>query len=300
MKLIHFFNGRPHHKNYEALIRMCKSLSIDYEETNNLERIMRNDYNILVSPGIFIDPNLIPSNIKIIFGPQFFVFPNRSIIGKNRGELTSRCVYNVLSNWNYNVHYEFVNEFIMPLKELPYGIDTEKFKPLNKEIKEIDCLLYIKRRSNEIINFTINLLNKKNINYKIFKYGSYKEQEYLNTLHNCKFLLSLDAHESQGFALQEAMSTNTPLLVLDATSMYDETDNGVTFTYLNQKPKKLLCTSVPYWSDECGLKITNINELENSLEYMMNNYSAYNPRKYILENLSDKICMKRILNYFNL
>ena len=30
------------------------------------------------------------------------------------------------------------------------------------------------------------------------------------------------------------------------------------------------------------------------------NYKKYNPREYILENLSDKVCMKRILDYFKL
>ena len=108
-------------------------------------------------------------------------------------------------------------------------------------------------------------------------------------------MIVLDAHESQGFALQEAMSCNVPLLVIDATSMYDEMADGHNSSYDHMKPLKLKCTSVPYWSDICGIKITDINKLPKSLGVMLDNWSTFNPRKYIEETLSPKVCMERIL-----
>jgi hypothetical protein len=111
-------------------------------------------------------------------------------------------------------------------------------------------------------------------------------------------MLVIDAHESQGFALQEAMSCNVPLLVVDAMSMYDEKSDGINSVYDFLKPKKLLATSVPYWSDECGIKINEYDDLSNSIDKILSN--TYTPREYVVRTLSDKVCMKRMLDYFQL
>ena len=111
-------------------------------------------------------------------------------------------------------------------------------------------------------------------------------------------MITLDAHESQGFGLEEAMSSGVPLLVMDAQSMYDEMDDGLTATYEYLRPKKLVATSVPYWSDECGIKITEQSELSTAVDKMMINYSNFTPRDYIVRTLSDEVCMRRILDYF--
>jgi len=144
------------------------------------------------------------------------------------------------------------------------------------------------------------MLNQKGLQYKIFRYGSYNEEEYKSSLQKAKFMLTLDAHESQGFALEEAMSSGVPLLVMDATSMYDEMDNGVTVTYEYLRPKKLLATSVPYWSDECGIKITEQSEMSYAIDKMLTLYQTFTPRDYIVRTLSDEVCMRRILDYFHI
>jgi hypothetical protein len=300
MKLIlYIINGHPHNKNYKAIKRMCSSLEIEFEETTNYERIKLNNYDILMSCHNYVNPADIPTNIKIIMGPQFFVFPEGSIIGELNAEFSERCVYNILSPWIKSVFLEFVDSFIIPMKELPYSVDTSTFKPLEIPLeKEYDCILYVKRRSNELVNYTISLLNQKGLNYKVFRYGSYNEEEYKNSLQQTKFMLSLDAHESQGFALEEAMSSGVPLLVMDATSMYDEMNNGVNATYEHLRPKKLLATSVPYWSDECGIKITEKSEISDAIDKMLTTYQTFTPRDYIVRTLSDEVCMKRILDYF--
>ena len=184
----------------------------------------------------------------------------------------------------------------MPISQFPLAVDTNKFVPSNHE-KEYDCLLYIKHRSNDIIDYTLNVLNEKGLKYKVFTYGSYQEDDYLLSLQKSKFMLTLDAHESQGFALQEAMSCNVPLLVVDATSMYDEIINGVcAFDHLKPQNLILKATSVPYWSDECGIK-TNKENLSQDIDRMNNQIT---PRDYIVRTLSDEVCMKRILDYFKL
>jgi glycosyltransferase involved in cell wall biosynthesis len=301
-KLVVYINGNiPHKSNYDAIKRMCKSHSIHFEVSNSIDRIRQNDYDILLSMSDYIDYNLIPENIKIIYGPQFFVLPEGSIVGPLESRLVDRCVFNCLSTWIKDLYLEFTPSFIAPIHPLPFSVDTEKFKPLIHDTpKKWDCILYIKRRKQHIIDETINILNSKRLNFVIFTYGSYNESDYINALHDSKFMLTLDAHESQGFALEESMSCNVPLLVIDAQSMYDETNDGITSTYAHRAPKKLLATSVPYWYDDCGIKVKDTSELSDAIDRMLATYKAFTPRRFIEENLSDRVCMQRILDYFKL
>ena len=296
MKLVLYISsGFPHHKNWDGIQRMCRSCNIDFEYTNDIQRCIQNDYNILYCTSNYIDPYIIPENIKIIMGPQFWVIPEPPIVGKFKPDLVERCVFNSLSKWVGDFYLELAKEIIMPISYFPFAVDTNKFKPLNQE-KEYDCIVYIKSRSNALIDYSINMLNQKGLKYKIFRYGSYNEDDYLSSLQRAKFMLSLDAHESQGFALEEAMSCNVPLLVMNATSMYDEKPDGVNSLYEYLRPKNLFATSVPYWSDECGIKTDEAN-LSKDIDRMN---SQFAPRDYIVRTLSDEVCMRRILDYFGM
>jgi glycosyltransferase involved in cell wall biosynthesis len=301
-KLVFYMtSGIPHPKNWDAIQRMCRSYNIDFEYTNDLERLKRNDYDILYTIMYYVDPDIIPNNIKIVYGPQFWVIPEPPIVGKYRPELEGRCVFNSLSKWVANYYLELGKELIMPLGQFPFSVDTDKFKPLEPSCpKEYDCIVYIKRRSNKLVNNVLNLLSNKDLRYKIFKYGSYNEEDYKWSLHRSKFMISLDAHESQGFGLEEAMSCNVPLLVIDAQSMYDEMDDGNNATYKYLEPAKLEATSVPYWSSECGIKLKGDIGLNEAIDYMTSYYKDFNPRDYIIKTLSNEVCMKRILDYFKL
>ncbi len=303
MKLVCYIpNELPHPKNWEAIQRMCVSYSIEFEYTNSIQRIQQLNYDILYCMMNFVDPHLIPEPIKIFYGPQLFVLPVPPMVGPLQDSLKSRCVLNTLSKWVTDLYYETANELIMPLAEFPFAVNTDVFQP--KEIplpKEFDCLVYIKLRSKKITEQVIQMLNNKSLKYKILTYGKYNEDIYKYLLYRSKFMLVIDRHESQGFGLQEAMSCNIPLLVMDVTSMYDEMDDsGVHSIYEHLHPKKLLATSVPYWSHECGIKITEIQELSTAIDTMLNIYTEFKPRDYIVRTLSDKVCMKRILDYFGM
>lgn len=300
MKLVFYMiSGIPHPKNWSAIQRMCRSCNIEFEYTNDIERLKINNYDILYCIMYYVDPDIIPKNIKVIYGPQFWVIPEPPIVGKYRSDLEGRCVFNSLSKWVGDYYLELAGEIIVPLTYFPFAVDTNEFKPLYPSLeKEYDCIVYIKRRSNDLVNYTLSMLNQKGLKYKIFRYGSYNEEDYKDSLQKTKFMLTLDAHESQGFGLEEAMSSGVPLLVMDATSMYDEMDNGVNATYMHLKPNKLLATSVPYWSNECGIKITEQFELSDAIDRMLTIYQSFTPRDYIVRTLSDEVCMRRILDYF--
>ena len=283
----------PHHpKNIDGIQRMCKKMNIDIEITNNFKRCQEENYNILISNQKFFNPDLVPLSIKIIYGPQFF--PDSEIVGNNNMLYSNRCVYNSLSKWVCNFVLDTSKQLIIPIQQFPYAVDSEKFKPFGE--KTLDCIVYFKHRNPKVLQDIKNILHEKQLSYKVFLYGSYNEQEYLSHLQGSKFMITLDAHESQGFALQEAMSCNVPLLVFDIETVYDE--YGSTF-FNKYKPLELKATSVPYWDSSCGLRTTDISVIPAMIDQMLNTHQTFEPRKFIIENLSEEVCMKRILDWYN-
>jgi hypothetical protein len=293
MKIV--FLNKHHHKNVDALIRMCNKTNIDLEFTEDFNRCRVANYDILISNQTFFNPNLIPEQIKIIFGPQLFIFPEGDIIGALNEKWAKRCIDNTLSKWVETCYLEVAKSMVVPTGQFPFAVNTETFHP-NYNEKSLDCIVYFKNRNPELLEQIKQVLEKKNITYSVFSYGSYNEQAYINTLQKSKFMLTLDAHESQGFALQEAMSCNVPLLVFDINSVYD--DYGSTF-FNKYKPLELKATSVSYWSEKCGLKTTNISDIPLMIDQMLNTYQTFEPRQFIIDNLSEEACMKRILDWYH-
>jgi len=294
MKLI-LYKDRGHFKNYAAIQRMCKASNIEFEFTDNEERLKQDNYDILYSFAHYVNPDIIPSKIKIIFGPHAFVFPTKDspFVGIKQPE-HNRVTYNCLSPWLIDLFHEHVDSMKFKLTPLPFAIDTDRFCP--GDSKDLDCIVYIKHRSNTDRATLQKILDTSGLKYETIVYGSYNEEQYINLLHKAKFMIVLDAHESQGFALQEAMSCNVPLLVIDATSMYDEYPNGYYQEYARYRPLALKATSVPYWSEECGLK-TTLDELPEKIKQMKESWSTFTPRNFILRELSDTTCMNRILTF---
>ena len=92
-------------------------------------------------------------------------------------------------------------------------------------------------------------------------------------------------HESQGFAIEEAMSCNVPLLVWD--SVYMSQEQG--YNYPN-----IPCTSIPYWDSRCGETFYKKEDLEKTFDIFIT--KLYQPREYIMEQLSLEKCSKNLVS----
>jgi hypothetical protein len=183
----------------------------------------------------------------------------------------------------------------LPVVQFPFPVDIERFKPGGTPT--FDCIVYYKNRPKELLTALTDILKAAGLRIMVYTYGSYQEHYFLHDLQHCKFMVVLDAHESQGFALQEAMACNVPLLVLDATSMHDETNGSGGRTYAALRDTHALAaTSVPYWSDEeCGIRIRTIEEFAPALERMQREWQSFAPRNFVLRTLSPYACGTRML-----
>jgi glycosyltransferase involved in cell wall biosynthesis len=270
-----------HPKNVVA-IKKYKQLNITFATTIHDYNLL--DFDFVYFPSSAIDISYYP-NTKFIFGPHFSVFPNEISIQKITGPNT---VYIQPSQWTVDCWKLFPICKNLKMNILPFGVDTETFKP-DKEIYERESVfIYFKRRNDNELNYIMNFLSSLNIQYRIFDYvKTYSENDYIEYMKNSKYGIWLDAHESQGFAFEEALSCNVPILVWNVTSMNQEVGGN----YPN-----VPATSIPYWDASCGEVFYNYNEFESTFHLFLSKLHTYCPREYILNHLSIEKCEKKFID----
>ena len=274
-----------HPKNHNALIHYK---NIKFTQVTTLNSIDLSKFNAVYSPDISINTNLYP-NTKFIFGPHFSIFPE-----KNQIDMISNpnTIYIQPSEWVVKLWKDYTVCNNLKIKVLPFGVETEKFteiKPINERNK---VFIYYKSRAPQDLEFIKYFLNNKNIEYTVFScYDKYNEDDYLTYLHDSIYGIWVDAHESQGFALEEALSCNVPLFVWNIKSMNQEYNS----TY-NDIP----ATTIPYWDERCGEFFYNNNDIEEKFNLFLSRINTYKPREYVLENLSMEECEKKLIKLVSL
>jgi hypothetical protein len=304
-------NNNLHHKNKDGLIRI-----LEYINKNTPIRIIYkwgtvNDIpnnDIIYSPFNPINTALYPASKKFIFGPHFSVFPDDKL--KQINNINNNCIYIQPSIPAMEVWQSAINNLPLPITWFPFPVNTDKFKPLNPHIPSgnnpsnpLNIFIYYKRRHPHEFSTLLNLINSQSeknpstrIQYRIFNYDHrYNENDYLAYIQTCKYGIILDAHESQGFAIQEALSCNVPLLVWSTRTMGQEW-NGYSYSYSGIEGTTAM-VSVPYWNSKCGEVFYDESELVPTYEKFIKNLdqNIYNPREFILEALSTPICAMRFM-----
>lgn len=278
-----YMNGYIHDKNRLAIQLGCNIKGI--EITNNI-----NDTNYIYSPSEYIDTNKYPDK-KFVFGPHFSVVPN-DIVRRLSNEFNN-AIYIQPSEWVCSLwrdEYSFNN---LPIRPYPFGVDHIKFN--TKDVDKDYVTIYFKQRNINELNFILDRIKEKELNIKIFNYNQkYNESEYIEYLHKSKYCIWLGRHESQGFALEECLSCDVPILVWDATSMSQEVGQESQYGSI-----KTICTSAPYFDDTCGYKFTDINEFDTIYNKFINNLNTFKPRDFIVNNITIEKQINEFIELFN-
>ena len=303
MRILQYQNA--HRKNEEGIQMMCKALGAEYEKTDSQDRVTSwvserdGDEDILWLPHTFTED--VPSSLRVMYGPHFFVFPEGDANGISGTAESRSAFYNVLSPWNEIVHLYFCPFPKIPFKPVPFAINVDRFSPApaSENIERTIFLLYIKERDPVQVKQFERMLKNKRVFYTKVSYDAYQEDMYITLLRRSKGMFVIGRHESQGFAFQEAMSCDVPLMVWDVTSMHQE-HNGNGFSYTEYENDPLLASSVPYWDSRCGEIFTDPDKFEETYQTFTNGLrdGKYKPREYIMETLSPSVCAKRMIDAF--
>ena len=272
-----------HAKNANALFKYNNNYYV-VKSIDSISRNLLENFDCVYSPAVPIDVRKYPG-IKFIFGPHFSVFPEAHHMNIIRGKDT---IYIQPSEWAAKVWENNPLCNNIRIKPLPFGVDTDKFNEKNPIQNRRQVFVYYKSRHPDELQIILNFFKQINVDVKVFSYMSrYREEDYINCLHNSKFGVWLGRHESQGFALEEALSCNIPLLVWDVSFMSQE--------YGYNYPD-IPATCIPYWDERCGESFKTIHKFQETFNKFTQKLELYKPREYILENLSIKKCEEKLFD----
>jgi hypothetical protein len=273
-----------HNKNFNFILNCKKINFFIINSAYDFYNMDISSFDAVYSPCEPINVSQYP-NMKFIFGPHFSIFPETKqmdMIKNNKNVL-----YIQPSDWVVDL---WKNNYIctdIQIRSFAFGVDTEKFFPIKPILEREKVFIYFKFRNPHDLSLIEEFLTTKNYDYRIFSYTQrYTEEEYLDYLRESKFGIWLGGHESQGFALEEALSCNVPLLVWNVSLMSQEYGSSY---------HDIKATSIPYWDVTCGEYFYNINDLPNSFDRFITNLENYKPREYVINNLSNSICEDKLI-----
>jgi hypothetical protein len=235
-------------------------------------------------------------NICLQYFPGILNFdPVKTLIGPNVGTIppTLYEVAPTLNRYsNFLVPCEWVKKSLFSFQEFnnkniyiwPVGIDTDMFNI--SKINNLDCFIYYKNRSVSELDTVKNFLNSKKLKYRIITYGSYSEDQLKDVCKMCRFCVVLGNTESQGIAIMEILSMNTPCYVIDC-SVCDYNWAGI---------YKFPATSAPYFNDTCGV----IGDLSfKDFDQFISNIDSYKPRDFIIKEHTLEISTNNLMKIIN-
>jgi hypothetical protein len=300
-----------HHKNMKGLEMVCRYLKWHYAYKHgniiDIEKEIPN-YDVIYFPVRPYDASRFP-NKRFIFGPHFSVFPdNRLFAINNRFQ---NAIYIQPSEWaaktwvdiivsNINQAWIDMTVFhIVPIKQFAFPVDTERFSCADTHLSPFSktkVFIYFKSRDPNELKYVEKMLLKLNsenvVEYKVFDYRKrYNEEDYLLWLKQSKYGIWVGCHESQGFALEEALSCDVPLLVWNVKSMNQE---------YGSRYADIPATSISYWDERCGEYFYKESEFMEKYNKFISKLSTYKPREFVLENLSVEVCGERFKELINL
>jgi len=282
MKKLLLLDRDFHHKNRAALYAY-KSIQItSFYNQEELALFNLSEYDAVYSPAHPIDVAKYP-NTRFIFGPHFSVFPENNL----QWIKSPNSVYIQPSRWAADVWITNTLCRELDIRPVPFGVDTNRFneiRPLNERTK---VFVYYKTRAPDDLQFIKNKLSELGVKYELFSYDyRYSEEEYYHCLQNAKYGIWVGRHESQGFALEEALSCNVPLLVWDVLSMNQE---------IGPNYADIPATAIPYWDSRCGEIFYKREHFDYAYRLFMCKLRQFKPREYVLSNLTMEKCEKIFL-----
>jgi len=224
----------------------------------------------------------IPRETPIVFGPAGYnhpidaptLFTDHHVLGVLVPCEWERQMFAV--HWHDKVHV------------WPVGIDTDAWAPIEDAVKDIDVLVYNKirfhlaRDTAAVLEPILETLRASGRRIATLVYGHYRETEFQALLKRSRSMVFLCEHETQGIALQQALSCDVPVCAWDAGGPWQDTG------YYPDRVNFESVTSVPYWHDRCGSTFIDADDFRAGFPTFWSRVSdgSFSPRRFILDKLT--------------
>lgn len=188
--------------------------------------------------------------------------------------------YFVNSDWTISAYVLDNPRLEGKIDKWPAGVDEHEWKIEKRTTEKPVALFYKKRPEYHIYEHCMT--SAKKAGYEIIEIicGSFSHSEFKEVLTIAEVAVFFVEQESQGIALQEIWATDTPTYVWNPEIwMY----KGVNYA----------CTSAPYLTEKTGTFFRTNEDFDELIKKPVS--STYEPRKWVLENMTDVICAKNFI-----
>ena len=226
------------------------------------------------------------SNTKVLIGPLYTVDHLKKLF-----EYVSKYDFIKVVSCSTYAKDALINDLNLGFSEknivvMPIGIKSmNSLLKERKRLRNNRCLIYFKNRSQDDLNLVIEFLKSKDIKYDIIEYGNYSNNQLIKLSKRNHYGILLASTESQGFAIQEIMSNNLPMIVWDKNIGEFE-------------GRKIRGTSVTVWDSNCGLIVNTFDEFTSNFNNFIRNLDSYNPKNVVINNLTYELFVNNLKKHF--
>jgi glycosyltransferase involved in cell wall biosynthesis len=220
---------------------------------------------------------------RLLAGPNLVVLPSDARPLMTAPEIDV-CI--VPSQWVARLYEEDAPELRGRIAVWPAGVDAEYWKPDPLRVThDRRALVYLKQLPGQrnaedlLIRSAEGALERAGFAVTTVSYGSFAPDEYLELLRAVDLLVLFSPTESQGLALAEAWSVDVPTLVWAQAQL----------TY---KGRLYQTSSAPFLSSRTGVVFNDSDALERLLEDWTELRTAFGPRAWVLEHMTDAKCAR--------
>lgn len=147
-----------------------------------------------------------------------------------------------------------------------------------------DVIVYYKECPIDLYKGILSELHVRWENVQIFKYGEFKNEDYIKALDTAKYMIYLQMSESQGLAIHEAWMKDVPTFVWNwGYAKYPIAD------WYDEK------ISAPYLTEACGEFFSSQEDFCKKLDWFIDKLEDFSPRSYSINNFSYAVSVKRLL-----
>lgn len=223
--------------------------------------------------------------MRLVAGPNILTTPDEhsAIIADSSVDI---CL--VPSEWVGSLYEHIAPSLVGRTKTWAAGVDTAYWSPRCGEKRRTSkkrALIFLKGNARGALpEHARRSLAGKGYETATITYGEFDQAHYRSMLEWADVMVVFGTTESQGIALAEAWSMDIPTYVLAADSW--QAADGRVFA----------ASSAPYLSPKTGRFFRTLEDLESLLRDFQNDLAPCAPRSWILQNMSDPICARHLLD----
>lgn len=171
----------------------------------------------------------------------------------------------------------------------PAGVDTDYWSPFGAHGRDGKLVVLYDKQTNGLtdpVEPYAAFLQNRGYDVAVVTYGDYAQESYRDVLRRCRLLIGFSAAESQGIAWSEAWSTDVPTLIWHKSRH--------TFRHPRSQGRTFETSPAPYLSEATGRFFKDREDFARVFADWEAGRLALAPRQWVLENLSDEVCARRL------